>query len=52
MYLELMQATENAIQCLIEAQRKCEEIYMNAKETPISAVPISEKEMNSDQKGL
>ena len=32
MYLKLFRATETAISCLIEAQRECEEMYINAPE--------------------
>ena len=31
-YLKLFRATETAISCLIEAQRECEEMYINAPE--------------------
>ncbi len=33
MYLKLFRATEKAINCLIDAQRECEEIYISAGET-------------------
>ena len=32
MYLKLFRATEKAVNCLIEAQRECEEMYINAYE--------------------
>ena len=32
MYLKLFRATEEAISCLIAAQRECEEMYINAPE--------------------
>ena len=32
MYLELMRATEKAINILIQAQRDCEEIYISESE--------------------
>lgn len=35
MYYMMMQANENAINILIEAQRKCEEMYINALEADI-----------------
>lgn len=44
MYLDLLQATEEAIQSLIEAQRKCEEMYMAAPETPLAVILASDKE--------
>ncbi|MGN1030706.1 MAG: hypothetical protein ACI4PQ_03800 [Butyricicoccaceae bacterium] len=33
MYLELMRDTEKAIRILVEAQRKCEELYLVSEET-------------------
>lgn len=33
MYMELMDATENAINLLISAQRKCEELYITTEES-------------------
>lgn len=32
MYLHLMRDTEKAIQILVQAQRDCEELYLNAPE--------------------
>lgn len=32
MYLKLFRATEEAISCLIDAQRECEEMYISAPE--------------------
>lgn len=32
MYLTMMRATEQAIRILIEAQQKCEELYLSAGE--------------------
>lgn len=32
MYLRLFRATEEAISCLVEAQRECEEMYASAEE--------------------
>ena len=32
MYLKMMNATEEAMEILINAQRECEELYMNAEE--------------------
>jgi len=45
MYYVLMDATERAIEILIEAQRKCEEMYMEAEEPKIISVvsPTEEK---------
>ena len=36
MYLEMARETEKAIRILINVQQKCEEMYINAPETPIS----------------
>lgn len=38
MYLELFRETERAINILIEAQRKCEEAYINAREPEILSI--------------
>lgn len=35
MYLTMVDASENAIQTLIAAQRKCEELYMSSPEPEI-----------------
>ena len=32
MYLKLFRATEAAINCLIDAQRQCEEMYISAED--------------------
>ena len=32
MYLKLFRATEAAINCLIDAQRECEELYISAED--------------------
>ena len=50
MYLEVMQATEDAIQRLIEAQQRCEEMYMDAVETPLTVISVSDKEKTNGQK--
>ena len=39
MYLTLMRATERAIRTLIEAQQKCEELYLDAEEAPLTLLP-------------
>lgn len=39
MYLTLFRATEQAIDTLITAQRKCEEIYINAPEKDFIVLP-------------
>lgn len=40
MYLHLMWETERAIQILIEAQRQCEELYLNADEPKLTLLPF------------
>lgn len=42
MYLEMMCETEKAINILIAAQRRCEEIYISAPETEITVLPVTE----------
>ena len=37
MYLTMMRAAEDAIRILIEAQRKCEELYLSAEDTRAAA---------------
>ena len=32
MYLTMVQASEEAIRCLVEAQQKCEELYLSSGE--------------------
>lgn len=39
MYYELFRATEKAINILIEAQRKCEDMYINSSECEILTFP-------------
>ena len=39
MYLTVLRASEKAIRILIEAQQKCEELYMSAEEPPIHLLP-------------
>ncbi len=38
MYVHLMRETERAIQILIQAQRDCEEMYINAPETKLTVL--------------
>ena len=40
MYLTLFRATEQAINTLIEAQRTCEELYINEPETELRVIPL------------
>ncbi len=44
MYYTMMQASEKAIRILIEAQRQCEEIYLNQKEPSLTLLPIEKKD--------
>lgn len=37
MYLEMVRETEKAINILINAQQKCEEMYINASDNDIAA---------------
>ena len=34
MYLKMVRAAEEAIRLLIKAQQECEELYLNAPQTP------------------
>ena len=43
LYLKLMRASEQAINLLIEAQRECEELYMNAPERELTVLPPRNK---------
>lgn len=36
MYLTLFRAVEQAVNLLVDAQRKCEELYINQPEAPVS----------------
>jgi hypothetical protein len=47
MYLELFRATEQAINTLIDAQRRCEEMYMN-QDSSIIPFPVEKNESQSD----
>ena len=44
MYLHLFRETERAKSILIDAQRQCEEIYINSPEPEITLLPKPEKE--------
>ena len=39
MYYKMVRASEQAINMLIQAQRECEELYLNARETPVVMLP-------------
>lgn len=40
MYLSLFRATEEAVNTLIAAQRKCEEMYVNGPEPELRTVAV------------
>lgn len=42
MYLTLFRATEDAVNILIDAQRKCEELYMTSEEPQIVLLPAED----------
>ena len=42
MYQRMVRASEAAINILIEAQRECEELYINSPEPQISVLPCTE----------
>lgn len=44
MYLTMVDASENAIQTLIAAQRKCEELYMSSPEPEIRVLETTSPE--------
>ena len=39
MYLTMIRASEKAIRILIEAQQKCEELYLDAEDAPLTLLP-------------
>ena len=48
MYLILFRATEQAINMLIEAQRKCEELYISAPDTELKILPLPNSQSNEE----
>ena len=44
MYLYMVQESERAINILIEAQRKCEEMYIESPEPEIIVLPLNREE--------
>lgn len=40
MYLTMIRETERAINILIDAQRRCEELYMDSREPDIRVIDI------------
>jgi hypothetical protein len=49
MYLELIRGTERAINTLIDAQRRCEELYISAPEAEITILPSKEAKTDKQQ---
>lgn len=49
MYYTMMQASEKAIRILIEAQRQCEEIYLNQKEPSLTLLSIKDADPEEKQ---
>jgi len=45
MYLKLFRASEAAVNILVEAQRECEEMYVNAPEPDIRVISINGNEI-------
>ena len=41
MYLKLFQASEQAINMLIEAQRECEKLYISSSQPELTVIPLS-----------
>lgn len=39
MYLEMVRGTEKAINILIDTQRRCEEMYIDAQEPEVTILP-------------
>lgn len=46
MYLHMAREAEKTVRLLIEAQRQCEELYINAPEADITLLPIEENNEN------
>jgi len=40
MYLKMLQASEQAVNILIEAQRECEELYISSPQPEPHAIPL------------
>jgi len=49
MYLHLMRETEKSIRILIEAQRECERMYLEAEEPQLTLLPFAKGDTNSAQ---
>ena len=51
MYSKMMRASEEAIRILIEAQRECEEMYLNATEPMLEKIANAYSSIFSDDEG-
>ena len=43
MYLKMVRATEEAINCLIAVQRECEEMYLTGEEEAVLPFPLRQE---------
>lgn len=50
MYLKLFRASEEAVNVLIAAQRKCEELYVSAPEPELKVITLSEQRGGDEAK--
>ena len=49
MYLHLMRETEKSIRILVEAQRECERLYLEAEEPQITLLAFKQDDTGSAQ---
>lgn len=49
MYLHMVRESERAIDLIIAAQRKCEEMYINAPEAEITLLTLGKKEEDAPE---
>lgn len=47
MYLEMVRETEKAIHILIDAQRRCEEMYISSPEPAITLFPSETEDLGT-----
>lgn len=50
MYFKLFRASEQAINTLIQAQRECEELYINQPEPDLKVLSVSSENKKSMEK--
>ena len=50
MYLTMVRASEKAIDLLVEAQKKCEEMYLSMPEPDLRVLPIPTAQGNTPDK--